>query len=99
METQKDETLKTLEPLFKEAREKNLLFYCYYQNLWFTPDELQKENEKGKFIWGSINWELKTPTDKLRFMADIIYQHEKILYNLRLDYKHFQKKYGLECNK
>lgn len=57
--------LKSLEPLFREARAKGLWFYCTYQQLWFSPDELAKEHAKGTFIWGPVNWMLRNPKELL----------------------------------
>jgi len=53
--------LKGLEPLLREARQNNLVFRCPYQNLIFTPDELEQEHKDGSFIWGATNWELVDP--------------------------------------
>jgi len=52
MEDDPREILKSLEPLFKRAREENLLFRCNYQGFFMFPDELAKANEEGRFIWG-----------------------------------------------
>ena len=54
-----------LQPLFKEAEEKGLWFYCNYQNLWFSPEELRELHNNGKFIWGLPNWMLRNPNEKL----------------------------------
>lgn len=63
---------KSLEPLFREAREKGLWFYSAYQALWFAPDELAAKQQAGLFRWGTQNWELRNPMeriDELRFEA------------------------------
>jgi len=81
----KELILKELEPLFKRAREQNLWFHCNYQDLWFTPEELEKTQEKGRFVWGAINWELKDPTEKLQGLQNKVKRAQK-------DYDEFQLK-------
>ena len=44
-----------LERLIAKARKENKWLFCGYQQLWFTPDELEKENQKGNFLWGTAN--------------------------------------------
>lgn len=63
-ETERELILKSLEPLFETAERYGLLFYCSYQNLWFTPEELRKEQWKGRFIWGACNWKLRKPYER-----------------------------------
>lgn len=59
-----NEILKELEPLFKKAEKYGLWFYCNYQDLWFSPNELREEHKNGKFIWGSVNWKLRDPIER-----------------------------------
>ena len=56
--TQSEEIIESLKPMFKVAREKKLWFHTAYQDLWFTPDELEQQHQKGKFVWGVNNWKL-----------------------------------------
>lgn len=58
--------LESLAPLFAEARSKGLWFHGYYQDLWFSPDELAARHAQGRFIWGAANWELRDPGEKLK---------------------------------
>ena len=51
--------------MFKEARALGKWFHCYYQDLWFSPDELEAENRAGRFRWGHHNWTLEDPKDLL----------------------------------
>lgn len=55
--------LNDLKPLFEQARKEGKWFWCHYQDLWFTPDELEKHHADGKFIWGAVNWELRDPEE------------------------------------
>lgn len=58
----KNTVAKQLEPLFKRAKEEGLWFCCRYQNIWLSPNELRKSQERGELIWGAQNWKLKDPT-------------------------------------
>lgn len=49
---------ETLRQLMTKARRENLVFYQRFQELTFTPDELQMEWNKGSFRWSAVNWEL-----------------------------------------
>lgn len=53
-----------LDVMFNQARISGLWFFHGGMSgpLWFTPDELQAEQEKGKFVWGAVNWSLRSPT-------------------------------------
>ncbi len=57
----KQKIRKSLEPMFKEAREKGLWFHASYQDIWRTPDELSKAQEEGRLCWGPENWTLRSP--------------------------------------
>jgi len=61
----REEILKELEPLFEKAEKEGKWFYCKYQGLWFSPQKLREQQEQGRFIWGSCNWELRDPREKL----------------------------------
>jgi hypothetical protein len=61
-------------PLFERARKENLCFHCNYQDLWFTPDELQDLQSDGQFRWGAVNWTLlKLPANKTTYRGHNIY--------------------------
>jgi len=64
--------IKSLQPLFQEARMHGMWFHQRYCNLWFTPDELEQKQANGKFIWGPPNWELCDPKIRvIQLEADI----------------------------
>jgi len=52
-----------LDNMFVIARAKELWFYANYQGLWFSPDELEKEQKQGKFLWTAENWQLRKRRD------------------------------------
>ena len=67
--SEKQEILDSLRPLFERARKDGLWFHCGYQALWFSPDELEKANAEGRFIWGPINWTLRDPQEHVAYLA------------------------------
>jgi hypothetical protein len=60
-----EEIAKALEPLFTTAKLNGLWFFTRYQQLWFSPEELYRENKSGRFLWGPSNWELRDPKERL----------------------------------
>ena len=55
-----------LAPLFARARAEGLYFHGHYQNMWFSPDELEALQAQGEFRWGAVNWELRDPAEHTR---------------------------------
>lgn len=54
-----------LAPLFERARQQGLWFWCHYQDLWFSPEELKAHHRNEKFRWGAENWQLRDPAEHL----------------------------------
>lgn len=50
-----------LEPLFERALKEKKWFRSNYQGIYFSPKELRAELNKGKFVWGPVNWMLVDP--------------------------------------
>ncbi len=65
-ETIKRNVLQDLAPLFQKAKAESLWFCCRYQQLWFSPEELAAKQAEGKFLWGPVHWELRSPSEHLR---------------------------------
>ncbi len=63
--SERDQIIAGLKPLFKKARAEGLWFRSSYQDLWFSPDELEAAQAAGRFIWGAVNWTLCDPADRL----------------------------------
>lgn len=57
----REEILASLEPLFKDAREKKKWFLSTYQAMTFSPVELRTKHANGELIWGPVNWTLVSP--------------------------------------
>lgn len=55
-----------LGPLFAEAKRTGKWFYGAYHDIWFSPDELEREHANGNFRWGAVNWKLRDPRERLQ---------------------------------
>lgn len=75
--SEKEEILLSLQPLFEKAEKEKLWFYCSYQDLWFSPKELKDMQKAGRFIWGEVNWVLKDPLEKVRWIEKRIEDSRK----------------------
>lgn len=93
MKTNKEQILASLDPLFKEAEEKGLWFYCDYQQLWLSPKELKKHHKDGIFIWGAMNWQLRDPNDLLILAEEKIRKAKDNLDDVKNRIAENQKKY------
>jgi hypothetical protein len=54
-----------LQPLIQQARAEGKWLWTSYQDIWFSPDELDAQNANGKFLWGPVNWKLRDPGERL----------------------------------
>ena len=77
------EILSSLEPMFKEADEKGLWFFCQYQSMWLSPNELKEWHQKGKFIWGEPNWQLKNPIELIAELEEEIKNKQKRILEIK----------------
>lgn len=59
------EMAREFAPLFERARQEALWFWCHYQDLWFSPDELAAHHRDGRFCWSAVNWKLRNPQEHL----------------------------------
>lgn len=75
--------LKDLQPMFAEAYEKGLWFYSTYQDMWFSPDELDEAQAEGRFIWGPSNWQLRHPNEKIQELEAIKVNIDKEIGDIR----------------
>ena len=57
-----------LQILIDKARNRGLWLRCFYQDLWFSPDELEAKNKEGKFLWDPVSWELRDPKERIKTM-------------------------------
>ena len=70
-------TLDSLRPLIAKARAEGKWLHCSYQNLWFSPDQLETENREGRFRWGAVNWTLRDPGEMVQQRADDLRRAER----------------------
>ena len=62
-----------LQPLIKQARAEGKWLHSVYQNLWFTPAELEDHHRQGRFRWGDMkNWSIRDPQELLAKKAAAI---------------------------
>lgn len=52
--------------MFARAEREGLWFFSPYQQMWFSPESLRTERANGSFRWGSANWELRDPQERLQ---------------------------------
>lgn len=57
--------LEGYEPLFQQAEAEKLWFWCDYQNIWLSPQELRECHKKNQFLWSTNNWQLRNPEEEL----------------------------------
>ena len=68
--------LLSLEPLFKEAEEKELWFFHESGEageIWCSPEYLRHKQSEGELVWAPEHWELRSPLgylNSLRAQAD-----------------------------
>jgi len=76
-----------LEALCAQARAEKKWLFCSYQEIWFSPDELQEQNAKGKFLWGAKNWTLLDPYEKVNRLkvAAVFAQRELDEFRYKID--------------
>jgi hypothetical protein len=56
----------TLQELIKQAREEGKWLYSCYRDLWFSPDELEAENIRGRFWSSEVQYfKLRNPQEEL----------------------------------
>lgn len=62
----REEVVRALEPLIRQAELEGKFLVCSYQGITFSPKELRVQNANGKFCWGPTNWALVDPQALLR---------------------------------
>ncbi len=61
--------LLSLEPMFKEAEEKQLWFFHESNEageVWCSPEYLRLKQSQGEYIWAPEHWELRSPLGYLK---------------------------------
>ena len=64
----RDQIIEGLRPLIDQAEKEGKWLHCSYHDIWFSPAELRKENAKGHFLWGAVNWRLRCPVEELEYL-------------------------------
>lgn len=66
---EKQAILLSLEPLYKEAEEKELWFFHESNEsgeIWCSPQYLRLQQSNGEYVWAPEHWELRSPLGYLR---------------------------------
>jgi len=71
------EAVESLKPLIEKARRAGKWLHCAYQDLWFSPEQLEQHNAAGRFRWGAVNWSLRDPQERLKEMQRSIDKTQK----------------------
>ena len=64
----KEEVLRQLEPMFEKAEREGLWLQSESHDMLFSPKELHEMHDENTFLWGALNWELKSPQDELEML-------------------------------
>ncbi len=51
--------------IIARAKPAGLWLHASYHDLWFSPQELERSQARGKFCWGPVNWTLRHPQEYL----------------------------------
>lgn len=77
-----DESIRvSLVPLFERAESQGLWFYhnSLAGEVWFHPEELKEHQEKGHYLWGAENWELRDPAERLKALREnVVFAQEQV---------------------
>lgn len=82
----------SLEAMIREARTLGRVLHCSYQDMWFTPDELEAENRVGRFCWGPQNFELRLPGERTAQLERKLTTMQGELENWKKRIQHLQPK-------
>jgi hypothetical protein len=63
------EVQELLKPLIAEAKATDRWLHCHYQDLWFSPEQLEAANAQGRFLWGPVNWTLRDPQERVAILS------------------------------
>jgi len=83
MNRAKDAIINELQPLFEKAEAGGLWFFIPYQQMWFSPRELQQAQANGRFLWGVVNWQLRNPKEREAELERDIEAANRALENFR----------------
>ncbi len=81
-EREKQMTLESMEPLFKQAVLEKKWFWSGYREHVSTPREIKTDQQNGDFIWGITSWKLVDPPSRKSLIVEILIAIVKTLeYN------------------
>lgn len=74
---------ESLQPMFQTARREGKWFWCVYQDLWWSPDELKTHQNQGRFVWGPPNWKLRDPWERVHSLERGIEEAKNVLTSFK----------------
>lgn len=72
---EKEAILAELEPLFKEAAEKDFWFY-HQSGLWMSILELKELHKQNFYIRPTSEWKLRCPSEFIQELQEEVYELE-----------------------
>ena len=73
---------KTVEDLIQEAKDESLWIRSHYQDLWFSPSELEQQRNQGHYLWGVESFEKVNPFARIRNKLNLISEEVDAIHNL-----------------
>lgn len=83
----RQENLASLEPLLQEAEKKGFWMFLNYQELWIHPRKLREAHAKGSFVFGSVNWSVRDPQERVENLLQKIKHYTKELNDFAKELK------------
>lgn len=68
MDQHKNDLLKMCD----DAEKQGLWIHIHYQDLWYSPKEMRKEFNDGKFLWNRTSFELRDPQEHLVILERLL---------------------------
>lgn len=81
---------RELAHVIEQARREKKFCFHPYQSVWFTPDELEAEHAKGRYLWDG--WIARDPEEKVDREVLEIMEALKELNHFRRKIKAYREK-------
>lgn len=99
MKTLGEKVVKALQPLFEKANKKELWFYNQNMDIWFSPQELKKYQDEGRFLWGPDSWQLRSPNERIAELDGRIKMMESEMFSFKRRISHSWEKHFTKSTK
>lgn len=71
---------KLREELIERARAEGKFIHLQYQNIWFSPDDLMRENAAGSWRLHPTNFTLRDPGEELQRLREAVTSAQAAVY-------------------